>query len=165
MTQDPEQSSPTESSDLTIQQWELLSSAPAMVFALIAFADRSVSKAESRTFFEQWAERMSGIRLNDDETDQQLFQWGMGEAEFGVESLLKTPSADLLHRVENAFTLMQSTFELERVDSYRTELFAFAEEIAAASGDWLGLRSPVRESEENMLRRVRHAMRGRPIIK
>jgi hypothetical protein len=130
----------------------------------VAMADRTVSTNERDLFFKKWMPRLVALRLNEDDGDEQMLDWGMGEAEVHLDELLELSAETVLSRIEDAFTLLETSFDSKRLEEYRTELSGLARSVAKASGDWFGLRSPVRESEETMLRRVRHAMRGRPVI-
>lgn len=164
MTDEIDTTEPLPSPDFSTQQWELIGSAPALVFVAMAMADRSVSTKERDLFFKKWMPRIVALKLNDDEMDEFVLDWGMGEAEVHLDELLELPTGEVLDRLENAFTLLASSFDAERVEEYRLELIAMAKAVAKASGDWFGVRSPVRDSEESMLRRVRHALRGRPVV-
>lgn len=164
MTDTPDVSTTTNRPDFTVQQWELVGSAPVLVFVAMALADRKVSVPERDAFYKQWMPRLVALQINDNMDDEKLLDWGMSEAEVHLDDFLSLSIETVLERLEETFTLLDASLEPAKLEAYRSELMNLAQAVAAASGDLFGLRSPVRESEQMMLRKIQHALRGRPVV-
>ncbi len=150
--------------DFTVQQWERIAAAPVTVFLLMAFGDLVISTAEQEVFFKEWSPRLMKIKLAVKPGDQAIFEWGLGEAEVSARQFMRLRPAELLEKLEDTFTVLGREPDTEKIEAFRSELMALARDVAKASGGLFGLRSPVSPDEEEMLMRVRHALRGRPIL-
>ena len=150
--------------DLNVRQWEKVAAAPVIVFVLIAYADRKLTPKEEKTFTRKWLPRLLELNIAPDEPSKDIYRWHLGEEAFNTKKWTKKTVGTLLDELESTFTLWNRKAEEPARSEFPKLLEQLAEDIAKASGGFPLLVSAINEDEWDMLTKVKHALRGRPML-
>jgi tellurite resistance protein len=139
---------------VSVQDWERIGRAPVLVFALVASADGETSKEEMETFALEWQPRLKAFEITTDDLNRDLFQWALDEAASHWQTATTMPPDRLLAELTNAVELMDERFTERTAQAWKAALLQLGNDVAKASGGFLGLTNPVDSDERKRLYQI-----------
>ena len=105
--------------NLSVQQWEVLGAAPALVFVMVAKSDGVISENEEDALVKDWLPRLQSLRFSPVDQEQKVYQWALGEATVNMHGLFVMSADVLAERLKASVAILDDHVPPARATSVR----------------------------------------------